>query len=152
MDRLVGGAATGLGAGLAIGFISNVLYILNVCKLCLVAIGGGFARQRMLGEAEGFAWFVLGWVDHLRISMLFGIILAYVLHYTGLNYVLLKGAFFGAVLWLLGIAMISPLAGYIPPSPSPLDLSIMLAYHIIYGLLVSRILIRFTKTEPVVPE
>jgi hypothetical protein len=137
---------------LAIGVISNVLYILNVCEVCLVAIGGGFARQRMLGEAEGFAWFVLGWVDHLLISMLFGIILSYILHYTGRDYAILKGAFFGAVLWLLGIAMISPLAGYIPPSPSALDLGILLAYHIIYGLLVAWLLVRFTRRKPVVRE
>jgi FtsH-binding integral membrane protein len=133
----------GLGAGLVVGVISHGLYILGICQLCLIAIGGGFFARRMLAKTAAPVWTILGWIDHLLVSMVLGVILVYILHYSGRDYALIKGAIFGAVVWLVTIGIISPLAGYIPPSPQAIDLAILLAYHILYGILAAWLLLRF---------
>lgn len=143
MDKALSGALAGLAAGLIIGIVSFGLYTLNICRLCLVAIGGGLFTQQMLPQGTTFIWLLLGWVDHLVMSMILGIILVFILHYTGRDYAIVKGAIYGAIVWYFAIGIIAPLAGFTPPSPRAADLLVLLAYHLVFGMLAAWLMVRF---------
>ncbi|HZK24152.1 MAG TPA: DUF6789 family protein [Oscillospiraceae bacterium] len=146
MDKVVSGGIAGGIAGLLVGLLSKILSKVKLCQLCLIKIGGGLSNQAMLAENSALLWQVIGWLSHLLISMVLGIIFLYLLHYTGKEYILLKGVMFGAVVWLVDITIISPLLGFIPARSRPLDLLILLAYHIIFGYLAAVLSRRFAKT------
>ncbi|MBS4030154.1 MAG: hypothetical protein KGZ63_01840 [Clostridiales bacterium] len=147
MDRAVIGGAAGAIAGIVIGIISHVLYLFNFFNLCLIAIGGGLHRRGMLARTDGFMWHVLGWTGHFTISLILGIVLIYILHYTGKEFALLKGAVFGMIVWYINIAIISPLVGYIPPSPDAANLMLLLSYHILYGLIAAWLIIKIVNRK-----
>ena len=123
--------------------------MIGQCELRLINIGGGVFTRNMLTEAAPLAWKAVGWLVHLTVSMLLGAILAYVLHYTGKDFALLKGGMFGSVIWLFTIGGISPLAEYTLPFPRPLDLVILLGYHALFGMMVAWLLARYGKLETV---
>jgi hypothetical protein len=145
MDRSLNGGAAGLIAGAVVGALSLLFYTLGVCNLCLVAIGGGLSNKNMLARTVAPAWTILGFLDNLIISLILGVVLAYILHFTGSKHAILKGMGFGAVVWLIDIVIIAPLAGYIPKSPQPLDLAILLGYHLLFGSLTAFLIIRLSK-------
>lgn len=147
MDRAAIGGTSGVIAGIIVGIISHILYVSDLCKLCLVAIGGGLFRRGMLPRTEGIMWQVLGWMDHLAMSLILGTILIYILQYTGKDYTLLKGAVFGMIVWYINIAIISPLAGYIPPSPDATSLLLLFSYHILFGLIAAWLIIKISKRK-----
>lgn len=140
------GGVSGVIAGIVVGIISKVLFLLNICNLCLVAIGGGLIRREMLTN-KSFMWQVLSWIDHLAMSLILGFVLIYILHYTGKDFALLKGAVFGMIVWYINIAIISPLAGYIPASPDALSLMLLLTYHILYGLIAAWLIVKIAKRK-----
>lgn len=142
MDKPLLGSIAGLIAGTVTGAISFLLYSMGLCKLCLVAIGGGLFSRNMLTKSVPPAWTVLGFVDHFIMSIILGVVLAYILHFTGTDYALLKGLGFGATVWYINIAIVAPLAGYIPKSPQPADLAILLGYHLLFGLLASWVIVK----------
>ena len=145
MDKTAAGAAAGFAAGLVIGLISTVLNKTGICELCLINIGGGmFTRTIMVATAPA-VWQVIGWLVHLTLSIVLGVILAYIIHFTGKDFALLKGAIFGAVIWVVDIGIISPLAGYMVASPQPVDLLFLFSYHVLFGLLVAALLLRYGK-------
>lgn len=146
MDRAVIGGVSGVIAGIVVGIISKILYGLNLCNLCLVAIGGGLFQREMLTN-KSFMWHVLSWIDHLAMSLILGVILIYILHYTGRDLAPFKGAVFGMIVWYINIAIISPLVGYIPPSPDAVSLMLLLTYHILYGFIAAWLIIKIAKRK-----
>jgi hypothetical protein len=143
VDKVAAGGLAGLGAGIVAGAVSHILFALGICRLCMIAIGGGLFRQQMLTEGMGLSWNIIGWVNHLLISSLLGVLMIYLLVLTGRKYILLKGLLYGAAVWFVAIELISPLAGYIPPAPNPVDMAIMLGYHMLYGVVAAWLLARY---------
>ncbi len=148
MDKITAGSLAGLGAGIVIGLISLILYLSGICRMCLITIGGGIVRQEMLtADAATPTWLLFGWTTHLIISVLLGIFLTYLLYLTGRDFALLKGIIFGAAAWFIDIVIISPPAGYIPRSAAdPGELLILLAGHMLFGLLTAWLLCRYAKS------
>ncbi len=148
MDKVVAGGAVGTVAGIMGGIISRVLFGLNVGKLCLVEIGRGiFFQKEMPGITDSFSWHVLGWVAHLAMSIMLGIVFVYLLHYTGRDYALLKGAMLGVIVWYVNIGIISPLAVYTPLPLDAFSLLLMLAYHVIFGLISAWLIVWWEKKQ-----
>ncbi|EEG78068.1 hypothetical protein [Dethiobacter alkaliphilus] len=143
MDKTAAGAGAGFVSGLVIGLISIVLFITSVCELCLINIGGGIFMRQMLTQNALPVWQALGWLVHLSVSVVLGIILAHILSVTGKDWALLKGAIWGAVIWLITIGGVSPLGGYITVPPRPEDIFLLFAYHVLFGLLAAWLLVRF---------
>ncbi|MBS4022008.1 MAG: hypothetical protein KGZ79_06265 [Dethiobacter sp.] len=145
MDRLTAGSVAGLASGIVVGTISQILHALGICRMCLVSIGGGMFLREMLGATAPLYWQLVGWATHLIISGLLGVFTVYILVLTGREYALWKGLLFGAAVWFLSIAFISPLAGYLPRNASPADFFIVLAYHLLFGALTAWLLVRYAK-------
>lgn len=143
MHNTAAGAVTGFVAGMATGLISTGLFLMDICQLCLIRIGGGLFMRSMLTETS-LAWTVIGWLSHLTVSIVLGVILAYILSFTGKDFALLKGAIFGAVVWVVTIGFISPLAGYISARPSPGDIILVFVYHVLFGLIAAWLLVRYS--------
>lgn len=60
-DRIILGALSGIIAGIIMGLISMTLHAFNICKLCIIAIGGGiFSGQQM--EGYNVYGLVLAWL------------------------------------------------------------------------------------------
>lgn len=142
MDKMVAGGTAGMVSGLIVGLISTILYILDFCRISLVAIGGGIFMREMMAQ-KGFLWLLTSWAANLALSMALGIALVYLLVMTGEKFALLKGAMLGAVVWYLLIGIIAPLAGYIPPVVRALEPIMMLAYHLLFGVLTAWWIVRW---------
>ncbi len=147
MERLTVGFLSGLAAGVIVGVISLTLYLTGLCELCLVAIGGGIFQSHILPETAGLGWLILGVIDHLILSASLGIAMALILTRFGDNLAILKGAFFGSVVWYLLIGIFSPLSGYLPEAPDLAALFILLGYHVAFGGLVAYLIVKYSKTK-----
>ena len=146
MDKVTAGGLAGLGAGIVTGAISSIFYSLGICRLCLIGIGGGIFRQQMLTEEVGLSWIIMGWVTHLLISSLLGVLMIYLLALTGTRYIVFKGLLYGAAVWFVAISLISPLAGYIPRGANPVDMAIILGYHMLFGVVAAWLIARLFAT------
>ena len=111
MDKPVLGAKAGLLSGVIVGTVSAVLNVLGVCQLCLIKTGGGFFAREMITSNEITLWTFLGWVNHLIISIILGIIWVYFIYYTGKDYAVVKGLILGIIFWMINYSFISPLTG-----------------------------------------
>lgn len=142
LNKPLYGVAAGLGAGLIIGIISNVLYSLDLCGLCLVVQTRG-----MFAPDDVLVWSLLGWVGHLMMGLILGVVFYYVLYFTGREYALLKGAVFGAIVWYVNIGFISRMVGYFPTAPRAVHLLMLLGYHLLFGLITAGFLLRLLQRE-----
>ncbi|MBS4031782.1 MAG: hypothetical protein KGZ63_10260 [Clostridiales bacterium] len=149
MDRATVGFVAGLAGDVIIGVIAMAMNILGLCKICLIALGGGVFQQQLLQEPVGLGWILLGWVSHLIISASLGVGIAVMFTYLGEKRAVLKGAFFGSVVWYLLIGIFAPLAGYLPESPKWIELFIVFGYHIAFGGLVAYLIVRYGNTEKI---
>ncbi len=80
------------------------------------------------------------------LSASLGVATAFMLTYLGEKLAVLKGAFFGAVVWYLLIGVFATLAGYFPESPQLIELFIVFGYHIAFGGLVAYLIVKYGKT------
>ncbi len=129
------------------GLISLTLYMTGLCGICLVALGGGIFQQQLLPRNVSLGWVMLGFITNLILSGSLGVAIAFMLTYLGEKLAILKGAFLGAIVWYLLIGVFSPLAGYLPESPSLTDLFIVLGYHIAFGGFVAFLIMKYGTKE-----
>lgn len=135
-DRLNHGAVSGIIAGIVMGLISMTLHELKICKLCIIAIGGGiFSGQQM--EGYNVYGLILAWLIHLALSAALGILIVIMLNYFGNKHHILKGAGLLTLVYLANIGVIAPLRGVLPGNQDYFDLLLLLLYHILFGSLAS---------------
>ncbi len=132
-----------MAAGVLGGSISHLLYISGILGVDLIAIGGGLFRREMLPQNSPLAWVLMGWITHLIISSLLGVLISYILYIAGRDFALWKGLLTGVAAWFVGIALIAPLAGYISATAGPADIWALLGYHLLYGVLTAWLLVRY---------
>jgi hypothetical protein len=149
MDRATVGFLSGLAGGMVTGTISLTLYMTGLCEICLVALGGGIFTQQLLPRSASLDWMILGFITNLILSGSLGVAIAFMLTYLGEKLAILKGAFFGSIVWYLLIGVFAPLAGYLPESPVLIDLFIILGYHIAFGGFVAFLIVKYGKTEAI---
>lgn len=147
MERVTTGFLSGLTGGIIIGIISLILYTTGLCGICLVALGGGIFQQQLLPRNVNFGWVILGFITNLILSGSLGVAIAFMLTYLGEKFAILKGAFFGSIVWYLLIGVFTPLAGYLPESPKLIDLFMVLGYHIAFGGLVAFLIVKYGIKE-----
>lgn len=142
VDRITKGAVSGIIAGIAMGLISMTLHAVKICKLCIIAIGGGiFSGQQM--EGYNVYGLVLSWLIHLALSAALGILIVIVLDYFGTKYHILKGACLLILVYLVNIGIIAPLRGVLPDHQGFFDLLLLLLYHIFFGGLASFLIVKY---------
>ncbi len=141
-ERLKLGAVSGLIAGTVMGLFSMLLHGIKVCKLCIIAIGGGiFSGQQLEGyDVNGL---IVAWLVHFALSALIGIILAMILDYFNNEYHILIGAGLLTLIYLANIGVIAPLRGVFPDNQSYFDLLLVLFYHILFGSMASYLIVKY---------
>lgn len=149
MDRFTIGFFGGLAAGVVVGIIAMVMNMAGLCRLCLIALGGGVFQKELLQGTPSVGWIVLGWIGHLIISATLGVAIAVLLTYTGKKLAVLKGIFLAVATWYLLIGIFAPLAGYLPESPQWAELLLVLGYHVLFGGLTAYLITRYGSTEKV---
>ena len=112
-NLVITGAISGIITGIIMGLISMALHAVKICKLCIIAIGGGIFLGQMMEGYNAYG-LILAWLTHLALSGSFGILIAILLHYSGNKYYILKGAGLLTLIYLADIGVIVPLRGVYP--------------------------------------
>ncbi|MBS4026903.1 MAG: hypothetical protein KGZ96_14710 [Clostridia bacterium] len=141
-DRITAGAVSGIIAGIIMGLISMILFAANICKLCIIAIGGGIFTGHLMNNftLEGY---ILSWLIHLALSGAFGVMIAIMLTYLGTKHHILKGAGLLTLVFIADIGFLAPLRGIFPDNQAYFDLLLLLLYHIFFGSLASYIFVKY---------
>lgn len=141
-NLVIKGAVSGIIAGIIMGLISMLLHAVKICKLCIIAIGGGIFSGQLM-EGYNVYGIVLSWLTHFALSGSIGILIAIMLHYSGTKYHILKGAGLLTLVYLADIGVIAPLRRVLPDNQEFFDLSIILFYHIFFGSLASFLIVKY---------
>ncbi len=141
-NLFITGTISGISAGVIMGLTSMALHATKICKLCIIAIGGGVFSGRLM---EGYNVFglILSWVIHFALSVFFAILIIIMLHYTGSKYYTIKGAGLLTLIFLANIGIIAPLRGIMPANPAFSDLLLLLFYHILFGVLAGFFIVKY---------
>jgi hypothetical protein len=149
MDRVVAGSAAGLVAGVVLGVTANLLNAAGLTEYSSVQIAGGVFTGEHLTEPMSLGMLVVAWSSHLVISMTVGVVLAYLLSYTGQDFGVLKGILLGGFAWLFNNGIMAPLLDLelLPPMTNA-DLIFSLGRHLAFGALSAALLLHvFRPTE-----
>jgi uncharacterized membrane protein YagU involved in acid resistance len=144
-DRFVAGGLAGAFAGLiqyAYGIVSKASGLTD-------RQFGQFSESVLnLHVYTGVLGLIIGVLSHMAVSIIFGVLFAYIIQITSSRYYMLKGAMYGLVLWFLlsGFGSVLRLPNFtkIPPL-AELDI---LGGAILYGLVLAyslKLLERNTK-------
>ena len=136
-DRLVAGGLAGMIAGFiqyAYGLITEAIGITDRAF-------GQFSEIVLSSRIyTGVLGFVIGLLAHLAVTIMFGVLFAYLIEKSSSRYYLLKGAGYGLVLWFLlsgfGTVARLPLFEDIPPLAA-LDI---LIGSLLYGVTLGYVL------------
>ncbi|MGI6227354.1 MAG: hypothetical protein ACOYJ1_13980 [Peptococcales bacterium] len=143
-NYLLKGSLSGIIAGLIMGLISMSLHAAKICKLCIIAIGGGiFSGQQM--EGYNVYGLLLAWLIHFALSGVFGILLAIILNYFVTKYYIFIGAGTLTLVYLANIGVIAPIRGVFPNNQDFFSLFLVLLYHIFFGSLTSYLIVKNKK-------
>ena len=97
-DRLMAGVVSG-----TVAILIQTAYALTVKSLGFTdRIYVDFAKVIIMSEnRQGLSPFFIGLIAQLVIGAMFGVVFAFVEKFTSSRYYIVKGVFFGAVLWFL---------------------------------------------------
>ena len=97
-DRLIAGAVAG-----TVAILIQTIYALTIKSLGLTdRIYIDFAKVIIISENRpGLSAFFIGLIAQLVIGGMFGVVFAFIEKFTSSRYYVLKGIFFGAILWFL---------------------------------------------------
>lgn len=120
--RLVGGVAGGLAGGILFGLMMQMMGVLGMVAA-------------LVGQEGNVG---VGWVVHLGISVLFGLIYALVLGplSTSWGRAVGLGAVYGAIWWLLGPLLLMPAMMGMPVFQVGAAEAQSLVGHLLYGLVL----------------
>ncbi|MFZ5944762.1 MAG: hypothetical protein ACOYVD_11665 [Bacillota bacterium] len=141
-NHVLAGAISGIITGIIMGLISMALFASKICKLCIIAIGGGIFTGQLMDEFNGYG-ILLSWLTHLAISGALGILIQIMLYYLGEKLYILKGAGLLTLVYLANIGVIAPLRGVFPNNQEFNDLLLILIYHIFFGSLASFLVVKY---------
>jgi uncharacterized membrane protein YagU involved in acid resistance len=143
MDRIISGSLAGLVTGIITGLIVAALFSLGLTNYNSTHIAGGLFLKQVLVQPV-LIWLTIGWITHLTISTATGVLFAVILSRTGYDYGLIKGLLFGVALWFLNFGILAPLLDYtLMPPLNGFDLLVSFVRHLLYGGMLSILLIRY---------
>ena len=118
-DRLIAGGLAGLAAGITQNIYGVFVKGLGITDRAF----SDFAAVVVMHTIQpSLVAGIVGFISHLIVGVMFGVIFAYIILLTSSRYFLLKGLGYGAVLWFLlmgfGTIFDLPLFSNIPPVPA----------------------------------
>jgi hypothetical protein len=142
MDRVIAGSAAGLVTGIALGVAVNLLNAAGLTEYSSIQIAGSIFTGRYMTDPMSAGMLAVAWSSHLVISMAVGVLLAYLLYYTGRDYGILKGILLGGFFWLFNSGIMAPVLKLelLPPMDYG-DLILFLGRHLAFGALSAGLLL-----------
>lgn len=95
MDRVVAGSAAGLVTGVVLGVTVNLFNAAGLTEYSSIQIAGGILTGQYMTDPMSPGMLVVAWSSHLVIAMAVGVMLVYLLSFTGREYGVLKGVLLG---------------------------------------------------------
>lgn len=130
-DRAVAGAISGLIASSIQELYALIIKAIGLIDNCY----GGFAFCLVTsGKVEGALALTVGILSNMAIGMLWGIVFAFLIKWTNSKRLILKGLFYGWILWMLleGFGTVSNLREF--TNLAPLSSLILLVGSILWGV------------------
>lgn len=148
-DNIVLGAIAGSIGG-AIGIIfSFSMYLLYISPMSSINLAATLVTLDILNLTTGGVIFAI--ITHFIVASLFGILLTYILKFTGKDFWIFKGIGFGALFCLISHSYLIPLMRtdaqvrsliFNPPS-----FGTMITTHSIIGLVTAFIIVKYCRFE-----
>ena len=138
-DKWLLGALSGILAGLVSGLLGIVLTGLGITKANFPTI-----LATVIKPSNATTTLALGWLAHLALAGLVGTAFVYFFQWSNRQFALLKGVFFGLILWALslGLAIVEPSV----PALHTLSSVGYLALNIFFGLSLA-VFVEFLQKE-----
>jgi uncharacterized membrane protein YagU involved in acid resistance len=133
---IINGILAGLIAGIIMGCISQIGYWLGILKSHLIVVDGEFALRKIKQNTNTLAVYSLGVILHLIMSIVFGVIYAFIANLIGID---LKTVWaitlYVLILWLAMLFTALPIAGqgFMGSKISRYAWLEQLVLHIIFG-------------------
>ncbi len=134
-DHVITAIIAGLVASPVSQAFMSILSSLGLSRVtCLLLAISLFGKATIAGPAD----LLLAWVSHILISVVFALGLVVLLAVTGFDYLLIKGAAYGAAVWFLALALVVPAlkVPIIPKLDVASELS-LLGHHLLWGMVVA---------------
>ncbi|MCL5982716.1 MAG: hypothetical protein M1571_09460 [Firmicutes bacterium] len=146
MDKVIAGSTSGLIAGATVGAAASLFNLAGLTNYSPIQIAGGVFTGKVLPDPIPLSSLLVAWSSHFVISVAAGVLLAYLLFYTGGDYGILKGILLGVFFWYFNFGIVAPLLSYtLLPPMNYTDLLISLARHAVFGALAAWLLLRFFR-------
>lgn len=145
-DVVIAGLAGGTAGAAAHLAISWAAVMMGWSRVIIVRVAAAVVLRNV--PALGPLVLLTGLLSHFVSGALFGVVLAWLLERTGPDLALVKGATFGAVLWLVPYSLLTPL--FVPDQvvrPDALSSLLLLASHVAYGLVAAQTMVRFARVR-----
>ncbi len=121
------GIVAGLGGGLIFGILMQMMGMISMIAM-------------MMGSKSD----LVGWLIHLMISAVFGLIYGVLAYRISSSWVV-SGLVYGAILWVFGPLFIMPIMGGMAPFTFTGTTWMALMGHLVYGFLTAWFFQRLTK-------
>ncbi len=145
MNRFLVGCYSGIIAGIIMGIIVSIANMLNLTSYHSIKIAAGIFLQEVF-LSPGLLWTVIGWVVHLQIAIIYGVIINYLLQLSGSEYCLQKGLFVGGFSWLFDLGIVAPVIGYnIMTNLNASDLLFSFVLHLFFGTFTAWLIMKLGK-------
>ena len=134
-DVFTASAVAGIVANIPVVILSYVLYRLNINKVFVWHIAATmFIENKDVNTAPGI---ILGAISDFVVAGFKGVIIGYLLYFTGFSFYLFKGLTVSLLFWILvfGFILRMKITGWDPVDPA--TNLVHLAWHIILGLLTA---------------
>lgn len=128
------GMIAGIVGVIAINIVEFILKLMKISETALWEAGGiVFLSEQALKTPLGIA---IGVLSHIFVAIFVGIGIAYYLHFSGMDFAVLKGIGISLIALFIALGIFFPLRGLaIEMQGSPNDVSAAFIDHIVFGAL-----------------
>jgi hypothetical protein len=143
-DKFLLGSLAGI-AGAVVMVIANILVnmIPGLSVKLLFGVTHLFVPPVAVNTINGN---IIAILANLACGGLLGVIFTYFVSFTNPKYMLLKGAIYGGGTWFMICGMVARVLR-LPMVDKPMDQYMILAMHIIYGIVIAFVIARFGEFE-----
>ncbi len=135
------GSFSGIIAGFIMGIVVSIANVLDVTAYNIIEIASSIFSQEAL-KSPGIVWLIIGWVIHLTVAMVYGVIVYYILQVSGAEYRLLKGLLIGAIAWLGNFVIIAPIINVnFIANLDGFGLFFSFGLHLLFGAIIARLIL-----------
>ncbi len=143
-DTITLGVIGGLIGTLGMHITNIALQFLGIVKITSLQVTAALFLN--WSEVNTMYGSIIGWVNHLFIGAVVGIIISFMLKYYGKDYYLIKGLGVTGLGYLVGMGFVIPLIRAVPQMRTdPLTLIGHMVSYTVFGLIASYIIANYSR-------